>query len=70
MTLEQYNNWEEFRKKEEKNLTGAEVKMINQYYADVYKKKYKKHCTCNNKIYQNMINKLNTHFESIERPTE
>ena len=38
MTLEQYNKWEQFRKKEEKNLTGAEVKMINQYYADVYKK--------------------------------
>ncbi len=69
MTLEQYNKWEEFRKKEG-NLNGVEVKMINQYYADVFKKKYKKYCTCNKKIYQNMINKLNTHFESIERPKE
>lgn len=69
MTLEQYNKWKEFRKKEG-NLNGAEVKMINQYYADVFKKKYKKYCTCNKKIYQNMINKLNTHFESIEKPTE
>lgn len=69
MTLEQYNNWEEFRKKKG-NLTGAEAKMIAQYYADVYKKKYKKPCTCDGKIYQNMINKLNTHFESIQKPNE
>ena len=69
MTLDQYNNWEEFRKKKG-DLTGAEAKMVAKYYADVYKKVYKKPCTCDGKIYQNWINKLNAHFESLEKPTQ
>ncbi|MEJ6791991.1 MAG: hypothetical protein QNK89_04460 [Lacinutrix sp.] len=69
MTLEQYSNWEDFRKKTG-DLKGSEAKMVAKYYAEVYNKKYSKPCTCNGKIYQHMINKLNTHFESIERPTE
>lgn len=72
MNLEQYNNWEKFREKKTTKVTGKEFEMIARYYADVFNRKYwKPPCTsCNKKKYQQWINQLNNHFESIEKPTE
>lgn len=68
MTKEQYIQWDAFRKTKGNTIKRWEATMIAEYYAEVFNKKYKKPCTCNGKIYQNMINKLNAHFEGIERP--
>lgn len=72
MTIEQYNNWEEFRNKQGNEVTPKEFEMIARHYADVFNKKYSKPpCTsCNKKKYQQWVNQLNNHFESIEKPKE
>ena len=68
MTEEQYIQWDAFRKTKGNTIKRWEATMIAEYYSEVFNKKYNKPCTCNGKIYQNMINKLNAHFEGIERP--
>lgn len=72
MNLEQYNNWEKFRESTSSSISAKEVKMIAEYYADVFNRKYwKPPCTsCNKKKYQQWINELNNHWSSIEKPTE
>lgn len=72
MNLEQYNNWEKFREKKTRSISGQEFEMIARYYADVFNRKYwKPPCTsCNKKKYQQWINQLNNHWSSIEKPTE
>ena len=70
MNLEQYTNWEKFRESTSKEISAKEVKMIAEYYSDVFNKKYWKPCTCNKSRYQQWIKELNNHWSSIEKPTE
>lgn len=59
-----YIKWKEFRESNKNTIVQSEKELIANLYSHYYNKPYNMPCTCNGKIWQKMINDLNTIFEN------